>query len=141
MLKRRDAEAACTCYLCTSMLRSSDLKALALIEAQQINKHPPLCGTDLMPCKRCEEVARSVERDGALAIRERAGCTLAWRTDEADMIAAEQAELYFAAIEPGRVALWDVPVWLSDVAKIGDMVRAKAEKEIYDAASNKGGAR
>lgn len=120
--------------LCSSILRDTSLPALALKAAQESNGHGPLCGTDWLPCVQCDAVSRTLAREGERAIRERFSCELVWRNEASDAIAAEQAALYFRVIEPARIDLWRAPVWIADVAEIGDMVRARAEKEIYDAA-------
>lgn len=137
-LLKRSSESACRCHLCLSMLRPKEAYGMALVLAQRINGHGPMCGTDFAPCVQCEELADSLSTEGVDALRERAECELSWRTEGADLVAAEQASLYFRFIEPGRVALWDLPVWMSEVADIGDTVRARAEREIYEAAKRGG---
>jgi hypothetical protein len=137
-LLRRSSDAPCRCNLCLSMIRPTDAESMALVLAQRINAHGPMCGTDFVPCVQCEELMRSLALKGVEALREQAGCELSWRTEGADLVAAEQATLYFRFIEPGRVALWDLPVWMSDVADIGDTVRARAEREIYESAKSGG---
>lgn len=138
LLKRKGGDGGCMCDLCNAFIRSTAAEGLATILAQKLNGHGPMCGTDVVPCVQCEEVARSLAAEGVAALRERAGCELAWRTDGMDLVAAEQASLYFRLIEPQRVPLWTSPVWLSDVADIGDMVRAQAEREIYESAKRGG---
>lgn len=130
----KSARPACRCHLCTAFVGSGSIEAIALTQAQAINGHGPMCGTDWVPCVMCDEVQRTLIRRGEQAIREMAGCELASEGEEAEAQAAEQAALYFRAIEPGRLPLWSAPVWIADVAEIGDMIRARAEKEIYDQA-------
>lgn len=129
--------AACRCHLCAALVKADDVDALALKHAQHVNGHGPMCGTDWVPCIQCEELARHLVRQGAQTIREQAGCDLVWQSEGAELIAGEQAALYFRAIEPGRLPLWTAPVWIADVAEIGDLVRARAEKEIYESSKQR----
>lgn len=105
---------------------------MAVVLAQKHNGHHIFCGTKEFPCPLCEGLMHAWTGEGADAIRARAQCELTWRTDEMEHESAELASLYFRLIKPGRVQLWDVPLWMADVADCGDLVLAKLEKEIAD---------
>lgn len=105
---------------------------MAIVLAQRFNGHHIFCGTAECPCALCEGLMLAWSGEGVDAIRARAQCELAWRTDEHEAEAVEMANIYFRLIKPGRVMVWNAPLWMADVADCGDMVLAKAEKEIAD---------
>jgi hypothetical protein len=135
LLTKKSAD-RCRCVLCERGV--SKPQDMGVVLAQKFNGHHIFCGTSDFPCPECEGLMLAWSSEGVEAIRARAECELLWRNEGADLVAAEQASLYFRFIEPGRVALWDLPVWMSDVADIGDTVRARAEREIYEAAKRGG---
>jgi hypothetical protein len=101
--------------------------------AQRTNKHGVFCGTSYLPCKQCDVVAAHLRLEGLAALRERLGCELSWRTEEAEYEAADYASDYFTLIRPGRAGdLWTKPVSLKEIADIGDLVQAEAEREIMN---------
>lgn len=63
-------------------------------------------------------------------LRARFGCERQW-IEGHDGWAAEMANLYFGQIRPGRLGdFYGKPRWISDVAEIGDLVTAEAEREL-----------
>lgn len=130
MLKRK-AASGCRCELCHPRPLER-LEDLAIVRAQNINGHGPFCGTGPWRCAQCEQLRDALVRGGERALREAVGCERLWSSDEATNEASRLATFYFTLIKPGRVQLWDAPVWMHDVAEIGDLVQARAEKEIYD---------
>lgn len=86
-----------------------------------------------MPCAACEGLTATYQVRGLAHVRERFGCELWWRSDEAEEEAQFFATIYFTTLRPGRAGdLLAKPVWLLEVAEIGDLVQAEAEREIYD---------
>lgn len=105
----------------------------ALVLAQRTNGHGAFCGTSYLPCKQCEQLAAYLRLDGMASLRERLGCELSWRTEDAESEAADLASDYFTLIRPGRAGdLWTKPVILKEIADIGDLVQAEAEREILN---------
>lgn len=133
LLKRHRPE-ACQCVLCSRS--AEEAPDMALILAQKVNRHGIFCGSKFAPCPQCEGLAASYLREGLAALRSRASCQLSWQTEELEHEASEFASIYFRLIRPpGRIELWRAPLWLTEIAEIGDLVQAKAEKEIYDSIS------
>lgn len=108
---------------------------MAIVLAQKLNGHGFYCGTRGRECKACEGVADGYMADGVQAMRERAGCQLAWQSEAGEREAIELATHYYRLIRPGRVELWRAPVWMTEIAEIGDLVQAQAEREIYEQVS------
>jgi hypothetical protein len=53
------------------------------------------------------------------------------RSESSNAWAAEMANLYYGQIRPGRLGdFYSKPRWISDVAEIGDLVTAEAEREL-----------
>lgn len=124
LLKR---QAECACELCTTKVVTRE--AMALRAAQIENSHHIFCGTPVCPCASCAGVAAKLRLLPESQLRERFGCERAWlRADDA--WAAEMANVYFGQLRPGRLGdLYLKPRWLSEVAEIGDLIVAEAERE------------
>lgn len=71
--------------------------------------------------------------EGMEALRERFKCEVSWRSEDADSEAADFAADYFTLLRPGRAGdLWGKPCSLKEIADIGDLVQAEAEREIME---------
>ena len=105
---------------------------MALRAAQIELGHHIFCGTPVCPCAECAQTTAKLRLLPEAQLRERFGCERAWLRAE-DAWASEMSSLYFGLLRPGRLGdLYHKPRWLSEVAEIGDLIVAEAERELLN---------
>jgi len=136
LLKRPQTD--CRCELCVSGI--TDPARMALRAAQIELGHDMLCGTQFRACAECDAaMARHLARPIADLKAEPFGC-VSGPDMEPDDLTKEYSDIYFGMIEPARCgSLLSAPVWVADVAKIGDEVMGEVQAEMMREAKRGGG--